>query len=154
MCSLSKSKINTRLVSLAVSYLSAALLRKSSSSCDGTIKQINEQPVFFRSKNTRLVFFCLNIPWSRDDFSARCLFRFPPPSPEVWTSGAPVTNWVSLPAPESVSPQSASGGVELQPPIRCTHRADSQDGSRSCRPQAPESFIIPNWAMDKSWYYP
>ena len=34
MCSLSKSKINTRLVSLAASYLSAALLRKSSSSCD------------------------------------------------------------------------------------------------------------------------
>ena len=77
MCSLSKSKINTRLVSLAVSYLSAALLRKSSSSCDGTIKQKNERSVFF---------------------------RFPPPSPEVWTWGAPVTNWVSLPAPESVSP--------------------------------------------------
>ena len=38
-------------------------------------------------------------------------------------------------------PQSASGGVELQPPTRCTRSADSQDGSR---PQAPESFIIPN----------
>ena len=58
----------------------------------------------FSEARTHACFFCLNIPWSRDDFSVRCLFRFPLPSSEVWTSGAPVTNWVSLPAPESVSP--------------------------------------------------